>query len=200
MKNLLRIDTSIFGINGQSGQLADDLVSRLRQEHPEMQVTTRDLGRSPVPHLDEATFTAFTTPADQRAPAQQAAVDFSDQLIAELREADVVVLGLPMYNFGVPPSLKAYFDHVARAGETFRYTPDGPVGLLEDRKVYVVAARGGRYEGTDLDTQTAFVRNFLAFVGLKDVEFIYAEGLAMGEDARNAGLGVARARIEAVAA
>jgi len=124
----------------------------------------------------------------------------SDALIAELRSADVVVIGLPMYNFGVPSTLKTYFDHVARAGETFRYTANGPEGLLQGKRACVIATRGGRYAGTARDLQSAFVRQFLGFIGITDVEFVYAEGLAMGEEARVAALAEAGKRIEQLAA
>jgi FMN-dependent NADH-azoreductase len=124
----------------------------------------------------------------------------SDALIEELRRADVLVLGLPMYNFGVPSTLRAYFDHVARAGVTFRYTPEGPVGLLTGKKAYVVATRGGRYAGTTADLQSAYVRQFLGFIGIREVEFIYAEGLALGAEQRERAIAAAEARIEALAA
>ena len=126
---------------------------------------------------------------------QQAVVDYSDGLVDELQRADTLVLGLPMYNFGVSSQLKAYFDHVARAGVTFRYTEDGPVGLLTSKKAYVLATRGGRYAGTPLDSQTAFVRAFLAFIGITDVTFVYAEGLAMGEDQKRQAINDAHRQI-----
>ena len=118
------------------------------------------------------------------------------QLIDELKRADVIVLGLPMYNFGLPSTLKAYFDHVARAGITFRYTEEGPVGLVTRKKVYVFAARGGLYAGTPRDTQTQYVRDFLAFLGMNDVEFVYAEGLAVNETAKHHGIARANAHID----
>ena len=121
-----------------------------------------------------------TTQSGQSA-AQQELVDLSDSLIAEIRQADVIVLGLPMYNFGLPSSLKAYFDQIARAGQTFRYTDKGPVGMLEDRPVYILATRGGRYQGTSRDNQTPYIMQFLGFIGLTDLRFVYAEGLAMSE-------------------
>ena len=121
---------------------------------------------------------------------------YSNRLIDELRRADVIVLGLPMYNFGVPSTLKAYFDHVARAGETFRYTENGPVGLLTGKKVYVFAARGGRYAGTPSDAQTGYVRQFLGFLGIEDVEFVYAEGLAVDEASKQSALSQAHSAID----
>jgi FMN-dependent NADH-azoreductase len=122
-------------------------------------------------------------------------VAYSDSLIEELKRADIVVIGLPMYNFGVPSQLKAYFDHIARAGVSFKYTATGPVGLLTGKKVYVFAARGGLYAGTTLDTQTGYVRDFLAFLGMKDVQFVYAEGLAVSPETRQASLAKAAAEI-----
>ena len=105
-----------------------------------------------------------------------------------------------MYNFGVPSTLKAYFDHVARAGVTFRYTADGPVGLLTGKQAYAFATRGGKHAGTATHLQTGFVRQFLGFIGIRDVEFIYAEGLALGEQSRNEALAAAVARIGQIAA
>ena len=178
MKTLLRIDSSLFGAHGASHALNDAFERAWRAAHPDGRVVTRDLAASPLPHLDAATFRAFRTPADERTAEQQALVRTSDALVDELAPADVVTIGLPMYNFGVPSTLKAWFDHVARAGVTFRYTPQGPVGLLGGKQVYVFATRGGAYEGTARDTETTYVRDFLAFIGMTDVEFVYAESLA----------------------
>jgi len=179
MTTVLSIETSIFSGNSQSSALIASVLEKLEQKHGPIELNRRNFVKQPVPHLDEATFTAFNTPVAERSAAQQSLVDFSDSLIAEIRQADVIVLGLPMYNFGMPSSLKAYFDQIARAGETFRYTDKGPVGMLEDRPVYVLATRGGRYQGTPQDNQTPFVRQFFGFIGLKDLRFVYAEGLAM---------------------
>jgi FMN-dependent NADH-azoreductase len=200
MPRLLQINTSIFSDGSQSTGLADAFTARWRTANPDGMVSVRDFARDPVPHLDAHSFRAFTTPEAERSAAQRAAVAYSDALIDELRAADVIVIGLPMYNFGVPSTLKAWFDHVARAGVTFRYTPDGPLGLLGDSKVYLLAARGGRYRGTELDTQSRYVRDFLAFLGLRDVEFVYAEGLQLGEQEASAALAAAYACIEALAA
>jgi FMN-dependent NADH-azoreductase len=112
----------------------------------------------------------------------------------------VIVIGLPMYNFGVPSTLKAYFDHIARAGSTFRYTDQGPRGLLTGKKAYIFATRGGNYAGTPLDFETSFVRQFLQFVGIEDVEFVYAEGLAIGDASRQAALTAAEGAIDRLVA
>ena len=198
MKTLLQIKSSIFSDGGQSSRLAERFVAAWRASNPGGKVIVRDLASDPVPHLDAARFGAFLAKPEERTPAQQAVVDYSDALIGELKRADVVVLGLPMYNFGVPSTLKAYFDHVARVGETFKYTEKGPVGLLTGKKVYVFAARGGMYAGTPNDTQTPFIRIFLSFLGMSDIEFVYAEGLAISEASKQHSLARAEAVIDAL--
>ena len=160
----------------------------------------RDLAREPVPHMDAARFGAFLSKPDERTAEQQHVLSYSDKLIDELRRADVIVVGMPMYNFGIPSTLKAYFDHIARGGVTFRYTDKGPVGLLTGKEVVVFAARGGVYVDTPLDTQTAYVRGFFAFLGMDQVKIIYAEGLAMGEERKHGALAEAHAAIERLAA
>jgi len=197
---LLQLNTSIFSANGQSSRLADSFVARFRAANPGAEIIVRDLARDPVPHLDAQRFGAFIAKPESRTPAQHAVVAFSDELISELKRADVIVLGLPMYNFGVPSALKAYFDHVARAGATFRYTDKGPLGLLTGKKAYIFATRGGKYAGTPQDLETGFVRQFLQFVGIDDVEFVYAEGLAMGDASRQAGLTAAEGAIDRLVA
>jgi len=185
----LQINSSIFGAGGQSSQLADRFVAGIGGE-----VTVRDLAREPVPHLDAERFGAFLSKSGARTAQQQAVIDYSDRLIGELREADTIVLALPMYNFGVPSTLRAYFDHVARAGVTFKYTEKGPVGLLTGKKAYVFVTRGGIYG--EKHAHTDYVRDFLAFLGITDVTFIYAEGLAISEPSKQASLMKARDRIE----
>jgi len=199
MTTILKLNSSIYSDAGQSSQLASQFVAALLEREPHARVVERDLARAPLPHLDAARFQAFLTKPEQRTAEQAAAAAVSDELIAELREADVVVLGLPMYNFGVPSQLKAYFDHVARAGVTFQYTDQGPVGLLKGKQAYVFATRGGLYQGTSKDTQTQYVRDFLGFLGIGEVEFAYAEGLAMGEPARETSLAKARAAVQNLA-
>ena len=201
MTTLLQINASINHDNGQSSQLANQFVAAYRTRYPEATIVTRNVAAAePVPHLNAERFGAFITQPDERSTAQHAVVAYSDTLISELKQADVIVLGLPMYNFGVPSQLKAYFDHIARAGVTFKYTDKGPMGLLTGKKVYVFAARGGMYAGTPMDTQTSYVRDFLRFIGMDDVEFIYAEGLAMSPQSKEAGLAKAAAEIARLAA
>jgi len=191
MKTLLQIDSSLFSAHGQSSQLARAFSARW-QDLNDGRVISHDLAAEEIPHLTAGRFQAFLAKPEDRTPEQHAIAGFSDALVEELKAADVIVLGLPLYNFGVPSQLKAYFDHVARAGITFRYTANGPEGLLKGKKAYVFATRGGLYQGTPRDTQTAYVRDFLAFLGITDVEFIYAEGLAMGEAPKTAALAAAQ--------
>jgi FMN-dependent NADH-azoreductase len=199
MKTLLQLNSSLFSSNGQSSRLADKFVAQWTDANPDSALLVRDLAADPIPHLDAERFGAFLAKPEDRSEAQQATVDFSDKLIEELRAADVIVLGLPLYNFGIPSQLKAYFDHVARAGVTFRYTENGPVGLLNGKKAYVFAARGGLYAGTPRDTQTGYVSDFLSFIGINDVEFVYAEGLSMGDASKEASLSKAEQAIHRLA-
>ena len=195
---ILQIKSSVFNGNGQSSRPADEFVARLHEQDLEAELIQRDLVADPVPHLDGARAGAFFAKPEERGPEQRAVIAYSDALIDELRGADVLVLGLPMYNFGVPSQLKAWFDHIARAGETFKYTEKGAVGLLTGKKAYVFATRGGVYG--DNDAQTQFVRQFLGFIGISDVEFVYAEGLAISPESRNVSLIAARARSQRLAA
>lgn len=181
MAKLLQINSSLFGDYGNSTTLANEFVERWKAVNPTGDVTVRDFAKEEVPHLDSKRVQALFSPVEGRTAEQQAVLDYSDKIIAEIQGADVIVIGVPLYNFGVPSTLKAYFDHIARAGVTFKYTETGPVGMLNDKPVYVIATRGGVHQGQPSDTQTQFLKNFLGFVGLKDVHFIYAEGLNMGQ-------------------
>lgn len=204
MTTVLQLNTSLNGAAALSsslaGQFVQSLATTLQGADASLHTIVRDLAAEPLPHLSAERFAAFVTPPAQRTPAQASAVAESDALVAELAAADVIVIGLPMYNFGVPSTLKAYFDHVARAGVTFRYTESGPEGLLRGKRAYVIATRGGRHAGTERDLQSAYVQQFLGFIGITDVEFVYAEGLAMGEASRAAAIAEAGKRIEQLAA
>ena len=200
MSTLLQINTGIFGEHSHSTVLAQQFSSQYLAQHTNSQLVVRDLISEPIPHLDATIIGAFASEEATRTPEQQAVLDFSQGLIDELANADAVVLGLPMYNFSVPSQLKAYMDQIARAGVTFKYTETGPVGLLNDKPVYVVAARGGIHEGQPSDSQTAFVKTFFAFIGMSNVQFIYAEGLNMGEDAQQKAYQQAEKNIAAITA
>jgi len=200
MKTILHLDTSIHSADGASSRLAARFVDAVRVATPGTEVIHRDLARQPVPHLTAERFAAFLAKPEARTPEQQAIAGQSDALIDELERADTIVLAVPMYNFGIPSTLKAYFDHVARAGRTFRYTEKGPQGLLAGRRAIVFATRGGVYAGTPRDTQSAYLREFLGFLGITEVEFVYAEGLAMGEAPRAAAVAGAERAIEKLSA
>jgi FMN-dependent NADH-azoreductase len=196
MRTLLVIKSSLFNGSGQSSKLADDFAKLWKANHPDGRVMCRDLASDPVPHLTAETFSGFLAGAAERSPAQHAAAAVSDALIAELRQADEIVIGLPMYNFTVPSTFKAWMDYVARAGVTFRYTENGPEGLIDDKPLHVLCARGGEYAGTPGDTQTPLIEAFFGMLGIKDVRFVYAEGLALGDGARDTALASAHGEIE----
>ena len=183
--------------DGNSTRVAHSIVARLRSERPDASLIVRDLAASPHPALDEGALTAMTSPADQRTAEQAARVALDDELIGELQVADVLVLGVPMYNFGNPVQLKSWIDAISRAGVTFRYTESGPEGLLRGKKVYVALARGGLYRDSGNDPQVPYLKMVLGFLGMTDVHFIYAEGLAMGPEATEKGLAQAQADIDA---
>lgn len=196
--NILQINSSARGESSNSTRIANDIVERLRASNPGASLVVRDLARNPHPALDEAALGALFTPAEQRTTEQVARVALDDALIAEIRAADAVVLGVPMYNFGVPAQLKNWLDAIARAGETFRYTENGPEGLLKGKRVYVALARGGKYRGTPTDTQVPYLKTILGFLGMTDVHFVFAEGFAMGPDAEREALAGAQREIAAL--
>jgi FMN-dependent NADH-azoreductase len=194
LKTLLKVRSSIYGPDGQSSRLADRFARNWLANHRGGRILTRDLSPESIPHLSGASFLGFATEAQARTAAQQKAVDFSDALIAELKAADEIVIAAPMYNFSVPSTLRAWFDYIARAGVTFRYAADGPEGLLKGRKTFVIVTRGGRYPA-EADTQTAYLKQFLTFIGLTDVEWVLAEGLALDERTRDGSLQAANEAI-----
>lgn len=180
---ILQINTAARSEGANSSKLADAISSRLKVKHPEAVLEVRDLAANPHPVLDEAALGALFTPPDQRTPDQAARVALDDALIAQTQSADVIILGVPMYNFGVPVQLKTWIDAIARAGVTFRYTENGPEGLIKGKKVYLALARGGIYRDTPNDSQVPYLKTVLGFLGMTDIECVYAEGLAMGEEA-----------------
>lgn len=196
--NILQINSSSRPDASHSSRLAASIVERLRGHQLDATVTVRDLGRNPLGELDEPALQALFTPFDQRTAEQAARVAVDDAVIAEIQAADVLVLGVPMYNFGVPAQLKNWIDAIARAKVTFTYSEKGPVGLLTGKKVYVALTRGGLYRNTPADTQVPYLKTVLAFLGMTDVQFVYAEGIAMGPQAEQEALASAQAQIEEV--
>jgi len=176
-QNILRIDASARRTGSISRDLTDHILDRLATGAP-LNVTTRDLADG-LPQIDEAWIGAnFTAPAD-RSEAQRAALELSDSLVAELQAADTLVIGLPIYNFGVPAALKAWIDLIARVGVTFQYTADGPQGLLAGKRVIIALASGGTEMGSDFDFATGYIRHVLGFVGISDVQFVRADRSAI---------------------
>lgn len=198
--NILQVNASARREGGHSTRLANQIVARLQADHPDARLMLRDLGTTPHPVLDEAALGALFTPAGERTPEQAARVALDDALIAEIQAADVVVLGVPMYNFGVSVQFKTWIDAIARAGVTFRYTSEGPEGLLKGKQVYVAIAAGGLHKGSERDSIVPFVKTVLGFLGMTDVRFIHAEGLAMGPEGVEKGFASAARDLEAALA
>lgn len=196
--NILQINASARREAANSTRVANSITARLQAANPAASLTVRDLAVTPHPVLDEAALGALFTPADKRSAEQAARVALDDALIAEVQAADAIVLGVPMYNFGVPVQLKNWIDAIARNGVSFRYTEQGPEGLLKGKTVYVALARGGSYRGTEADSQVPYLKTVLGFLGMSDVHFIYAEGLNMG--AETAARGFAQAEVDLAAA
>lgn len=195
--NILQINASARREGANSTRVADSIVAHLQAQNSAASLTLRDLSNTPHPTLDAEALTALFTPAAQHTPAQAARVALDDALIKEVQAADVLVLGVPMYNFGVPVQLKNWIDAIARNGVTFAYTATGPKGLLTGKTVYVALARGGRYRGTDADSQVPYLKTVLGFLGMTDLHFIYAEGLNMGPESAAQGFAQAKADLAA---
>ena len=194
---ILQINSSVRGTASASTRLASSIVARLLRLDPKATLVVREATRQPI--LDEVALEALFTPADARSPEQAARTAIDDATIAEVQAAEVLVIGVPMYNFGVPVQLKAWIDAIAKAGVTFRYTASGPEGLLKGKKVFVALARGGLYRDTPADSQVPYLKSVLGFLGMSDIHFIHAEGLAMGEDEAAKAFAAAEAEIENLA-
>ena len=186
MTRLLSITSSPVGDQSKSSALVEKFVAALRVHSPDLHITRRDLGATPPPHIDAEMIGSYYTPGDQRSEDQQTAISLSNDLVEELMAAEVIVIGAPMHNFGISSSLKTWIDHVARVGLSFRYTENGPEGLIKGKRVYVITANGGNYsEGHPahaMDHQTPYLKTVLGFLGLDDVTFIHAFGISGGED------------------
>ncbi len=200
--NILHIDSSPLGDRSVSRKLTAKILQELKEAHPNSQIVTRDLGTSPMPHLNGLTLGSFFTPPEQRNAALHEAVKLSDQAIDEVLKADIIVIGAPMWNFGIPSALKAWIDHIVRAGRTFRYGAAGPESLLpKGKKVIIVSSRGGVYSAGPMkmmDYQETYLTAVLGFIGLTDISFVRAEGIAMGPEAAAAALHAAEAQLGAV--
>jgi len=199
MSRVLVIESSARQQGSVSRELTQQFIANWQAAHPADQIQIRDLAVEPVPHLDATLLGGWMTPSEQQSEAEKAALARSNQLTDELLAADVLVLAAPMYNFAIPSTLKAWLDHVLRAGVTFKYTETGPQGLLTGKRAFVLTARGGIYAGSGLDHQEPYLRQALAFIGIHDVQFIHAEGLNLGAEFSEKGLAQAKARLAEVA-
>ncbi len=198
MSKLLVIESSARQQGSVSRQLTAQFIANWQAANPNDQIKVRDLAIDQVPHLDANLLGGWMTPAAQQSTAEQAALALSNSLTDELLAADVLVLAAPMYNFTIPSTLKAWLDHVLRAGVTFKYTENGPQGLLSGKRAFVLTARGGIYAGSAMDHQEPYLRQALAFIGIHDVSFIHAEGLNLGGEFMEKGLSEAKGQIAQV--
>ena len=198
--NILVVSSSANGDSSVSGQLAGRFVDSVREANPGANIVLRDVGANPLPHLTHETVAAIKS--DPATPAELETRALSDKLVGELQEADVILIASPMYNFGISSTLKSWFDHVARAGVTFRYTGSGPEGLLKGKKTVVILSRAGFYSegpGAAMDGQEPYLRAMLGFVGLDDVTWIRAETLAFGPEAAAQAIEAAAAALHGLA-
>ena len=203
MSQILLVTTSPRGSASYSNQVAEALAAKLRAEHPGATLVTRNLAATPLPHVGEAFVTGRVLPSAERSPAQAEALVASDAAIAELTGSDVIVIASPMYNFGVPSTLKAWIDHLVRPGVTFSYSANGPEGLVKGKKVYLIEARGGVYSdgpAKGMNFQEPYLKAVLGFIGIGDVEVIAVEGIGYGPDAAEKALSGALGKVAALAA
>lgn len=199
MSKVLVLNTGLNGEQSNSNKFTQKYLNARKEQGTIDKIKIRDLNALALPHLSANEMSAWMTPDNERSDNQKALAAVSDELITELFEHDLIVIGMPMYNMGVPSTFKAYIDRVSRAGKTFSYTEQGPKGLVTNTKVIVLAARGGQYQGTPLDTQTGYIKGIFGLMGITDVEFVYAEGLNMGEDIANNAWQQADEQLKAIA-
>jgi FMN-dependent NADH-azoreductase len=202
MSRLLFVTSSVFGAESKSRQIGAEFVAAWSKAHPGTQVVERSLTPQSMPHLTQEAIAAWSLPEEKRSPQQREIADHADAIIAEVEAADAVVIAAPMYNFSISSTLKAWIDHLVRAGRTFRYSAAGPDGLLKGKKVFIVTGRGGVYSGDSparaLDFQEPYLRAVLGFVGLTDVTFIHVEGLGISPESAASGLERARKAVNDV--
>ncbi|AYY89310.1 FMN-dependent NADH-azoreductase [Acinetobacter baumannii] len=199
---LLQIDTSILGEQSVSRQLTSSVIRQLSAAYPDVEIIHHDFALEPIPHLSDAEFLAWQGVEPNNETAQQR-VARNTQYLDEFLSSDIVVIGAPMYNFSFPSQLKAWLDRLSVAGKTFRYTENGPQGLVEGKRVIIASSRGGVYsEGSPaeaLDYQETYIKAFFNFIGVTDITFVRAEGIAFGPEARQAALDNAAAQIAQLA-
>jgi len=200
MTRLLSVTSSPVGEYSKSSALVHRFVDAWKHRSPPSEIIRRDVGATPPPHIDAEMIGSYYATAGDRSDAQRTALALSNELVDELMAADVIVVGAPMHNFGISSSLKTWIDHVARVGLSFRYTENGPEGLINGKKVYVITANGGTYSvghpAYAMDHQTPYLKTVLGFLGMDDVTFIHAFGVSGGEE----GVRTAETEIERIVA
>lgn len=203
MRSILLVTSSPRGTLSVSTRVARKLVEKLHAALPGSVVVTRDLVENALPHIDPNFVTALATPTTGLPAEQKAALTLSDSVVEEVLTADTIVIGAGIINFSIPSTLKAWLDHLARSGRTFRYTENGSEGLIKNKKVYVIVASGGVYSGgpaSALDHAVPYLMSMLKFLGMDDVEVIRIEGLAMGSEVQQEALTKAQKRVDEIAA
>lgn|SRR5690606_11239630 len=196
MTKILRVESSIKGDAAVSRRLTDRIIRRLQSANPDVEIVTRDLSKGMLP-IDGAWISAVYTAPEARNDAQREISDYADTLLAEVKAADILVIALPVYNFGLPAQLKAWIDQIARKGEAFYYTEEGPVGLLAGKRAIVAYTSDGTRLGSEVDFASGYLRHVLGFFGITDVEFVAADAMAFGADAA---IAKGEAEVDALAA
>jgi FMN-dependent NADH-azoreductase len=192
---ILRIDSSLNSETSDSRRLGDSFLQQWRAAHPADTVRVRDITSEPLPHIDHTLLQGATTTEAARPDAVRDTLRRVDELVGEFLAADVIVIGVPMYNFGIPSTLKAWVDHIAQAGRTFHYTEAGPQGLAGGKRVYLISTRGGVYDNSPMDHQVAYLKTVLGFLGIEEINVIQAEGLNLSTESRQRSLAAAEAQI-----
>ncbi|TNE57668.1 MAG: FMN-dependent NADH-azoreductase [Alphaproteobacteria bacterium] len=201
MTHILALESSINGEASVSSGLARQLVDRLVESSPKAEVTRRNLVENELPHMGTDFMHGIFAEPEARTDSQRQLVALTERLISEIEDADTLVIAAPMYNFAIPSTLKAWFDHIALAGKTFRYTAEGPVGFLKGKKVYLVVSRGGDYSDPDMaaiDFQLPYLKHMLGFLGMTDVSVVTADGQDMSAERAKSGRAAAEAQIDAL--
>lgn len=193
---VLHIDSSPNLLMSYSRQLSKAFVDKWQQARPEDEIIIRDIGKDMPPHIDGLALGSFFLPPDQHNDEMKQRAALSDELVEEFLAADIIVLGVPMYNFSIPSNLKAYIDQITRVGKTFRYTENGAEGLVKGKNVYIMAAAGGLYEGSGIDFQIPYLAAILAFLGIENVVVVRAEGLNIDEEYKQKSMADALQKIE----
>ncbi len=197
-RTILQIDASAQGERSESRRLTDEFIQRWKSVSAEDQIIQRDIVDNPLPHINSAILGSMMTPAEQRSPEQSITAEQYEELLQEFLDADVLVLGVPMYNFTIPSTLKAWIDHITVPGKTFEYTAEGPVGLVSDKQVYILSTRGGFYNESPMDQmdhQVSYLQTLFGFLGIEDIQIIHAEGLNISPEVRDQSIAAAQIQI-----